>query len=88
MPNLALWLEGLPNQSLDAGKQLLQELRWNLTVQEKDGIWTVHGGHQLILKTTVKEAVEALIFGMALSYAVIPERILGEFRDAVEKDCQ
>jgi hypothetical protein len=40
MPNLALWLEGLPNQSLDAGKQLLQELRWNITVQEQEGLFT------------------------------------------------
>lgn len=87
MPNLAPWLEALPNQSLDEGKRLLEALKWNITIQEKDGLWTVHAGHKLILQTTVPEAVEARIFGMALNYPVIPERIPSQFREQVERDC-
>jgi hypothetical protein len=86
MPNLKLWKDPLPNESIDGGKQLLERLRWNITINQTGEAWTVHAGHQLLLKTTSAEAVEALVYGMALSYSVIPDRIMREFQETVDRD--
>jgi len=88
MPNLQFWKEPFPNESIEEGKHLLHALQWNIKVNQKEGTWTVHAGHQLLLKTAREEAVEALLYGMALSYSVMPERVLNEFRKTVDWDTE
>ncbi len=86
MPNMHFWKEPFPNESIEEGKKLLNALRWNISVSKTRGTWTVHAGHQLLLKTTCEEAVEALLYGMALSYVVMPTQVLNEFRKVVDRD--
>ncbi len=81
MPNLKFWTEPFPDESIEKGKQLLEDLHWNITVKEhKPNLWTVHSGHQLLLQTTSQEAAEALVYGAALAYAAMPKAILTELR--------
>jgi hypothetical protein len=74
------WLEVLPEQSLDSGVRLLKELGWNLQVRDIDGFLFVNSGHTLLWKTTSPEAVEALLYGMAISFSTLPTKALQEVR--------
>jgi len=79
------WLEVLPNQSLDAGIELLKELGWNLQVREIDGFLFVNSGHTVLLKTTSRDAVEALLYGMAISFATLPKPAIEAVRKFVKE---
>jgi len=74
------WLEALPNQSLDAGIKLLNECGWNLKVREVKGSLFVNAGHIALLKTSSREAVESLLYGMAIAYSTLPKSALTEVR--------
>jgi len=78
------WLKALPDQSLEAGVRLLNELEWNLNVREMDGHFLVSGGHVALLKTTSAEAVEAFLYGLAISYATLPKDALEAVRKFVK----
>jgi len=78
------WLEVLPDHSLDAGIRLLKELGWNLQFTEIDG-FLFNSGHTVLLKTTTHEAVEALLYGMAISFSTLPKKALQEVRKFVKK---
>jgi hypothetical protein len=79
------WLEVLPDHSLDAGIRLLKDLGWNLQVTEIDGFLFVNSGHTVLLKTTTHEAVEALLYGMAISFSTLPKKALQEVRKFVKE---
>jgi hypothetical protein len=74
------WLEVLPGRSLEGGIEMLNELKWNLKTREVDDIWFVNTGHQVILKTSSREAVDALLYGLAIAFSVLPKGALEEFR--------
>ena len=74
------WLEVLPEQSLEAGIRLLKELGWNLQVREMDGFFFVNSGHIVLLKTSTRESVDALLYGMAISFSTLPESALHAVR--------
>ena len=74
------WLEVLPEQSLEAGIRLLKELGWNLQVREIDGFFFVNSGHIVLLKTSTRESVDALLYGMAISFSTLPESALHAVR--------
>ena len=80
------WLEVLPDQSLEAGIKLLKELGWNLKVREVKGSLFVNAGHIALLKTTSREAVESLLYGMAIAYSTLPKAALSEVRKFA-KEC-
>jgi hypothetical protein len=74
------WLEELPEQSLEGGIKLLKELGWNLQVREMDGFFSVNAGHIVLLKTSTRESVDALLYGMAVSFSTLPESALHAVR--------
>lgn len=82
------WLEILPEHSLDAGVRLLNELKWNLQVREVDGAWFVNAGHQPLLKTSSRDAVEALLYGLAIAFSALPEKAMEEFRKFVKESTE
>jgi hypothetical protein len=59
---------------------LLNELKWSISVTEAHSTWSVAAGHRLILKTSSREAVDALLYGLALAYSVLPKSILEQIR--------
>ena len=82
------WLEALPEQSLEAGIRLLKDLGWNLHVREIEGVLFVNSGHTLLLKTSSPESVEALLYGMAISFSTLPEPALREVRKFVKESTE
>jgi len=79
------WLEVLPNQSLEEGIELLKELGWYLQVREVDGFFFVNSGHTVLLKTSSQESVDALLYGMAISFAILPKSALETVRRFVKE---
>jgi hypothetical protein len=82
------WTEVLPDQSLESGVKLLTELGWHLRVREVEGALFVNSGHTTLLKTSSREVVDALLFGMAISFATLPPRALEEVRRFVKESCE
>lgn len=80
-----MWTEILPGGSFEGGVNLISDLKWNLEIREKDDSWVVNAGHKTLLKTTSREAVDAFLYGMALAYAAIPEKILSQFRQYAQE---
>jgi len=74
------WIDSFPDQSLEEGRKVLDRLHWNIAIKRKDTTWYVHAGHKLLLKTDRKDCVDAFLYGMTLSYLVMPEKILHEFQ--------
>jgi hypothetical protein len=74
------WFEVLPEQSLEAGIRLLKELGWNLQVREIDGFFFVNAGHIVLMKTSTRESVDALLYGMTISFSTLPESALHAVR--------
>jgi hypothetical protein len=79
------WLEVLPEHSLEAGIELLKELGWKLKVREAEGSFFVNSGHTVLLKTSSRDAVDALLYGMAISFATLPEAELVAVRRFVKE---
>lgn len=75
------WVHHLPNGNLDGGIELLNQLLWNVSSQELDGVWRVKSGEKVILTTTSQEAMEAFLYGLSLGYAVLPEEITHQIKD-------
>lgn len=78
------WLEVLPDRSLESGINLLKELGWHLQVREIDGTLFVNSGHTVLLKASSQESVDALLYGMAISFATLPKPALDEVRKFVK----
>jgi hypothetical protein len=64
---------------------MLNELKWSLQTREVDGVWLVNTGHQVILKTSSRESVDALLYGLAIAFSVLPKGALEEFRKFMNK---
>jgi hypothetical protein len=79
------WLEVLPNQSLEDGLKLLKGLGWNIQVREVGDSLFVNSGHIVLLKTSSREAVDALLYGMAISFATLPKAALREVQKFVDE---
>jgi hypothetical protein len=74
------WLGHLPNKTLEGGIELLNELAWNIKVEQNGDLWAVSGGECTLLITSSRDAVDAFLYGLALAYRVIPDDILNQFR--------
>lgn len=74
-------LTALPNHSLDGGRQLLESLSWNIKIVQHENTWTVMGGEKAILTTTVVEAAESFLYGLALAYSLMPPDLFEELRE-------
>jgi hypothetical protein len=74
------WLDELPDQTLEGGVSLLNELKWSLDIKQIDNFWHVSAGHRGLLKTSSRESVDAFLYGVALAYSVIPRQILDQIR--------
>jgi hypothetical protein len=82
-----VWLHHLPDDSLESGIDVVNQLYWNITVFQgsESKIWYVMGGEKTILKTDSREVVDAFLYGLALAYSVLPPPVFDQLRDEVRK---
>lgn len=77
------WLDHVAGGTLESGMEYVNSVGWNLAYWEHNGQWYITAGETLLLSTDSREAVDAFLYGMALSYSVIPENILNLFREEI-----
>lgn len=77
------WLGALPDETLEGGIDLANKLAWNITVVEKSRNWEVFGGDQVMYAADSRECVDAFLYGLTLAYAVLPEQIFEQLREAI-----
>jgi hypothetical protein len=81
-----IWIDRIG--SLDAGVKLINEIGWTLKFGETNGRWYIQSGEKVIFSADTPRAVEAVLYGMALAYSVLPSSYIESLRDefGVEED--
>jgi hypothetical protein len=77
------YIEHLPGSSLEGGLELLKSLEWHISYKQVGDTWWIWAGDQWVFKTDSRDTMEAFLYGMALSYAVLPDNILESIRQLV-----
>ncbi|MDM8528867.1 hypothetical protein QUF58_11760 [Anaerolineales bacterium HSG24] len=82
-----LWSTHFPNETLEDGINLANQLYWHIKVSESEGVWQVWAGdgESLILQTDSKEAVDAFLYGLGLAYSVLPESVFEQLKAEVKR---
>jgi hypothetical protein len=79
------WLELIPGNNFRGAINFLDSLGWNITINRNEEIIKVYTGEPLLYKSSNNQEIEAFIFGMALSLAVLPGDILGRIREIIKE---
>ena len=66
--------------SIDEGIKLIDQFYWNITVVEKESLWVVMGGDQVIFETDSHEEVDVFLYGMSLAYSILSPKFIANFR--------
>ena len=83
------WIDHLPEESLDGGLKMLNEIYWNISIEhQENGHWRVWAGDQSLLLTDSRDAVDTFIYGMALSWTVIPEHIFEQWKQEMKEEME
>jgi hypothetical protein len=83
MQELSLLDDHFP-EGLEKGLKRANDMYWNLTIVEKNGIWSVLGGDKDIFRTDNKHALDAFLYGLGLAYNVIPEEVFANLLEEVK----
>jgi hypothetical protein len=79
-----VWLDHLPEGTLDSGMQLANRLYWNIYWWEHEGRWFVKGGESVLLRTDSRETAEAFLYGLGLAYSVLPPHLFEQLEAGVK----
>ena len=78
------WLEShIDGGTLEGGLGRVNQLEWNISVEEYQGLWVVYGGTERVFASDDRAAVDAFLYGMSLAYAVLPDDIFGRLKEQV-----
>jgi hypothetical protein len=77
------WLKRIPGEDFHGATNFLNSLDWNISFGESAGKRKVFGGDRLLFSAQKEEAVQAFLFGMAPSLAVLPDEILDRIREII-----
>ncbi len=80
------WMHNIPSQDFEGALRSLNELGWNLKVEERKEHWLLFAGDSVVFKSTTREVLEAFVYGLALAYAVMPKGLLRQFREFNEAE--
>ena len=70
----------LPSSNLRGAVELLNQLKWNISLGKKGNTWQAFGGEKCLLVSSSEEGAHAFVYGLALAYSVLPEVILDQIR--------
>jgi hypothetical protein len=77
------WLES-HLESLDKAQEIANEFLWNITIVKREETWIVYSGDRKLLSSTDRNVVDAFLYGLGLSYAVIPEPYHSELKKILD----
>ena len=67
-------------ENLEKAQEIANEFLWNITVAKREETWIVYAGDRKLVSSTDKAIVEAFLYGLALSYSVIPEPFYSQLK--------
>jgi len=79
------WIDRFPNKNLRNSFDLLEKVYWHITVQQTGLHWRVYAGEDLIFQTDIKEALDAFLYGLGLTYVSIDQAIVDAYRNELQK---
>jgi hypothetical protein len=68
------WLESHIGEIEDT-EHVINTFYWFLNVEEINGNWTIRSGQNIIFSADSRQAVDAFLYGMALSYKGLPPHL-------------
>lgn len=68
------WLESHIG-TIDDAEHIINAFHWFLTVEGINGQWTIRSGEKVIFTADSRDAVDAFLYGMALSYKGLPPHL-------------
>lgn len=74
--------------SMDKALELVNDFCWSINVIEENGMWYVRNKEAIVFSADSREAVDAFLYGMALSLSGIPEPIFSRLRHEVQDWCK
>lgn len=81
-----IWQTRIPYEGLEGAiKFLSEDLDWNLTIRQVNDEWCLRSGDQLLFVSSTKEELEAFLWGMALSFAVLPSKIIEQIKGMISE---
>lgn len=78
------WLEMIPGQDLQGAISILNSFDWNISKEKFNENWRLFSGDRLLFSSDNETEVDAFIFGMALSFAVLPNEIQDKIRQIID----
>lgn len=79
------FMDRFPDESIEKGIKILDRVYWFIQVNQKNTLWSVYAGEELIFKTDSKEALDAFLYGLAITYVSIPDALVDSISDLVKK---
>lgn len=81
-----LWLDEYFDENLDFGIDRANQLQWNLTIEKnkESQNWQVIAGDQVVFEANTREPVDTFLYGLGLTYVVLPDDIFPNLKDEVE----
>ncbi|NJL54414.1 MAG: hypothetical protein HC876_22180 [Chloroflexaceae bacterium] len=73
-----LWMDRIG--TMQSGIDMLDSLGWDISTFYDGSFWFVRAGEKPIFRAASRESVDAFLYGMALSYSVVPQTVLDQFR--------
>jgi hypothetical protein len=79
------WLERFPDGKIEGCFDLLDKIYWHIDVRDHDGTWSVYAGESLIFHTDNRDCLDAFLYGMGLTYVVLPQTVFEKLREEIRK---
>lgn len=80
------WLKThFPNENLESGLERVNQLEWNLSIEQIQGEWIVFAGDQAVFSADDKDGLDAFIYGLSLAYVVFPDEIFESLKNQVNQ---
>ena len=74
------WSKHVPGKSIDECIQFLNDLSWNIILEVEGNHEIAYAGDRLLVQTDTKRELEAFLFGMTISLAVLSDDILEDIK--------
>jgi hypothetical protein len=78
-------LEYVPGGNIEESIEFLDTLFWNIHWRQDEKQWKAFAGDRLLVVTDTKRELEALILGMTIALAVLPDSILDEIKKLADE---
>lgn len=78
-------LNQFPNKNIEEGIKILDKMYWFISTGKENDNWNVYAGEKVIFRTDSKETLDAFLYGMALTFVPMPEKLVDYFSEEIKR---